>query len=318
MGGAVAPAPEFRAERGCRKGSRHMHVTLKHLEAFVWIAALQSFRRAADQLNTTQPNISNRLSSLEETLGTKLFERDAGSVRLTQTGRALLPLAERALASVDQFLAAAAGEQSVSRIRLGVTELVALTWLRDYLRIMRERFPKVLLEVRIDLTSTLAPMLRERAIDLALLNGPLAEHTVRNHELGSTPFVWVGRPGVLGPGVRQLDFTRLGSVPLLSVGISTRSYVELMREVERCGAEAQVITSNNLTTCHQMALDGLGVAAVPDLMVRDDIAMGQLQLMHCDWVPTPLNFTASYLATPAHHILQAAAEVATEVADWRI
>ncbi|WP_172328414.1 LysR family transcriptional regulator [Mangrovicoccus sp. HB161399] len=296
-----------------------MQITLKHLEAFIWVATLQSFRRAAEQLNTTQPNISNRLNSLEAMVGTRLFERDAGSVRITQSGQALLPLAERVVASVDQFRAAAAGEQSVTRLRLGVTEVVALTWLRDYLRIMRERMPKVLIEVRIDFTSALRPLLMERAIDLAFLNGPLSPYDVRNHELGSVPFVWVGRPGASPSRERHLDFAQLGAWPLLAVGASTRSFTELQRVIEMTGApETQIIASSSLATCHQMALDGLGAALVPDVIVRPDIAMGALELLDCDWLPSPMNFTASYLARPVSHVVTAAAETAREVARWQV
>jgi len=61
--------------------------TLKQLEALVWVADLGSFRKAAQQLNTTQPNISSRIAGLENTLGVVLMQRDAGSVRITVKGQ---------------------------------------------------------------------------------------------------------------------------------------------------------------------------------------------------------------------------------------
>ena len=70
---------------------------LKHIEAFLAVADLGSFRRAAERLNTTQPNISNRISQLEDRLGLRLMERDAGSVRLTPRGQALLAPARQVL-----------------------------------------------------------------------------------------------------------------------------------------------------------------------------------------------------------------------------
>ena len=60
-----------------------MKINLKQLEAFVWVADLGSFRKAADRLNTTQPNVSSRIALLEGAMKRKLMERDAGSVRLT-------------------------------------------------------------------------------------------------------------------------------------------------------------------------------------------------------------------------------------------
>ena len=76
-------------------------LNFKHIEAFVTVSDLGSFRRAADRLNTTQPNISSRIAQLEFHLGVTLMERDAGSVRLTQKGKSLLGPARSVLAAMD-------------------------------------------------------------------------------------------------------------------------------------------------------------------------------------------------------------------------
>lgn len=52
-------------------------ITLKQIEAFVAVADLGTFRRAAERLNTTQPNISNRIAGLEAQLRVSLMQRDA-------------------------------------------------------------------------------------------------------------------------------------------------------------------------------------------------------------------------------------------------
>ena len=80
-----------------------MKLSLKQLEAFVWVADLGSFRKAADRLNTTQPNISSRIATLETLLGQTTMERDAGSVRLTSKGTQLLIHARKVLRAVDDL-----------------------------------------------------------------------------------------------------------------------------------------------------------------------------------------------------------------------
>lgn len=77
-------------------------LNLKQLETFVWIANLGSFRQAAEHLCTTQPAISTRITNLEHTLNTMLFNREKGGVTLTAKGRELLPLAENILNSTAQ------------------------------------------------------------------------------------------------------------------------------------------------------------------------------------------------------------------------
>ena len=61
-------------------------LTLKQLEALIWVADLQSFRKAAEHLRTTQPNISARIAALEEALGQSLLVRDGGTIKPTGAG----------------------------------------------------------------------------------------------------------------------------------------------------------------------------------------------------------------------------------------
>ena len=60
-------------------------------EVFVTVAALGSYKRAADKLGYTQAGISYIISSMEEQAGMKFFEREYGGVRLTREGKELLP-----------------------------------------------------------------------------------------------------------------------------------------------------------------------------------------------------------------------------------
>lgn len=64
---------------------------LSALRAFEVAARRLSFKAAADELNVTPTAISHQIRYLEETLGTKLFERGTRSVRLTSSGRQLFP-----------------------------------------------------------------------------------------------------------------------------------------------------------------------------------------------------------------------------------
>ena len=71
---------------------------LRVLRYFLTVAKEQSFTRAAEQLNITQPTLSRQLAALEEELGTKLFSRGGHGITLTEEG---LLLKRRALEMVD-------------------------------------------------------------------------------------------------------------------------------------------------------------------------------------------------------------------------
>ena len=66
-----------------------------------------------------------------------------------------------------------------------------------------------------------------------------------------------------------------------------------------------------------MTLDGLGIATLPSPLVERFLESGELVALNCDWVPTPMSFTASYVTLPARPMVEAAAELAVEIADWK-
>ncbi|MFK8011412.1 MAG: LysR family transcriptional regulator, partial [Marinicellaceae bacterium] len=150
-----------------------MNINFKQLEAFIWVSDLESFRRAAERLNTTQPNISARISSLEEALNTKLMERDAGSVRLNAKGEQLLPEARKILRSVENLIETAGQSKRIEGvIKLGVTEMIVNTWLRQFLKQVKDQYPNLRIELQVDLSDNLRPALFSRTLDLTFQNGP--------------------------------------------------------------------------------------------------------------------------------------------------
>ena len=77
-----------------------MNFELVDLKAFVAVAEMGSFNRAAQLLNLSQPALSRPLQKLEETLGVALFERSTPHVALTMVGRDFIPTVQRFL---DEF-----------------------------------------------------------------------------------------------------------------------------------------------------------------------------------------------------------------------
>ena len=173
----------------------HSNINLKQIESFIWVAELGSFKKAASRLHTTQPNISNRIAALEENLQCVLMERDAGSVSLTQKGRDMLPLAHMVMASLADFESAALDSRArPGTLKLGVTELIVHTWLPDFLHELKQLYPKVMVELVIDLSVNLEQQLLNKEIDLAFQNGPFENTLSGQKEIQQTPFVWVASP----------------------------------------------------------------------------------------------------------------------------
>lgn len=294
-----------------------MNLTLKQLETFVLVADLKNFRRVAERLNTTQPNVSSRIAGLERTLGVTLMERDAGSVRLTSRGDALLPYARDVLRSVES-LVNAVDEPGLfdDVLHLGVTELVVHTWLPEFLREFKNRFPNTLVELTVDLSAHLEHELAERSIDIAFQNTPFKRSTSHELELGSYPLVWVASPSLnLHAGKREaLDIEELAQHPVLTHARNTRSYQDVAKHfAQHTRHKVRMVPSSNLAACIQMTIDGYGIAAIPAAMIVRELAAKKLIKLNYEWTPSSLQFVARYDSSAASVIVQQAAALAVEL-----
>ncbi len=293
-----------------------MTVTLKQVEAFVRVADLGSFRRAADQLNTTQPNISARIAALESALGAVLMTRDAGSVRLTAKGRALLGPARHVLRGVEDMVGALGDTALVQGVlRLGVTEMIVHTWLGDFLKALKRRYPQVLVELTVDLSANLSTALFDRHLDLAFQSGPFSRAIGGMVDLGAYPMVWVAGVQIpLTPGV-PLSMSELLAHPILTHARGTLPYDQLATHVAAARHPgARLVPSSNLAACLQMVQDGFGVACLPRAMVADAVSAGRLVPLSYGWSPAPLRFAARYDAERAAAFVAEAATVAAQSA----
>ncbi|MFD2737982.1 LysR family transcriptional regulator [Sulfitobacter aestuarii] len=286
--------------------------TIKQIEAFVQVADQGSFRRAAVLLNTTQPNISARIASLEELLDARLMERDAGSVRLTPGGLALLPHARAVLRSLEGFSGALGNLRLMQgALRLGVTELVVHTWLPDFLRALKAEVPNVVVELTVDLSANLSKALADRVIDLCFQSGPFPRASSGHVDLGRYPLIWVVGPELAMNAQAPLTLPDLAAHPILTHARGTLPYDQLAAHVAAAQIRgARLVPSSNLAACLQMALDGYGVACLPIVMVAPALGDGRLVRLDFDWVPEPLHFAARFDAERAPDFLGRAVTLA--------
>lgn len=101
-----------------------MDLDARPYRAFVSVARLQSFRRAADSLNITQPALSAQIRELERRLGFQLFIRTSRSVSLTPEGGLFLPKAERFVREND-WINQAARDIRNTKLRIGAAHFTS-------------------------------------------------------------------------------------------------------------------------------------------------------------------------------------------------
>lgn len=293
-----------------------MRVNLKQIEAFIWVADLGSFRKAAERLGTTQPNISARIVNLEKTLKIRLMERNSGSVRLTTLGQKMLAKARIVVRSAEEFIEASENKALADNIlRLGVTEIIAHSWLRDFMVALKAEYPNVSVELIVDYSVNLKRELHSNAIDLVFQNGPFKRRMSGSHPLGNYPFIWVASPLLELDQNSVMKASNMATHPILTPARNTGIYETLQEHFTAKNFKSiRMMPSSTLASSLHMAIDGLGIALMPIIMVEEALSSGKLHKVNYPWVPEMLEFRARYHADTASLLVHNAANLAEEIA----
>ncbi|MGJ5207880.1 LysR family transcriptional regulator [Bradyrhizobium sp. HKCCYLR20261] len=292
-------------------------ITLKQLEALHWIAELGTFERAAAKLNTTQSAISKRVQELEASARVPLFDRRQRGARLTERGEEILALGRQMLTLQEQILALRDGRQSPARrLRLGATELSALTWLPRLVSAIREQHPAVVIEPEVETTRTLYDRLMDGSIDLIVVPEVFSDPDVTSVRLAEVQNVWTARPGLVRSR-RSLGFEELGEYTLLMQGRRSGQGLYINRWLTANGvAFKRAITVDNLTALVGLAVAGLGISYLPQRCFRPLFAEGKLSVVPVKPALPAVPYSAMYRNDRPSALTAVVAELARRTCDF--
>ena len=159
-----------------RIGSR---MKLQDLHVLMTVVQAGSMGKAAQRLNTTQPNISRSIGELEHALGVRLLDRHRQGIEPTEYGRALLDCGVAVFDDLRQgvknieFLA----DPSAGEARIGCTPILAASFVSAVVDRLSRRYPRIVFHLVTGYRETLHRELSERNVDLLILrsSGPIAD-----------------------------------------------------------------------------------------------------------------------------------------------
>ncbi|HTZ44608.1 MAG TPA: LysR substrate-binding domain-containing protein [Jatrophihabitans sp.] len=171
------------------------HYDPDYLRTFLAVAQSLSFTQAAGRLGLRQPTVSQQIRRLEEAVGRELFVRDTRSVALTADGEAMAGFARSILAAHEQAVAYFTGSGLVGRLRLGVTDDLALTQVPRILREFRQLYPRIDLELTVSQSGALQRRVESGHLDLAFVKQPAGPVAPRGALVRRDRLVWAAVAG---------------------------------------------------------------------------------------------------------------------------
>jgi DNA-binding transcriptional LysR family regulator len=254
-------------------------INIRQLEAFYWIMRLGGFGAAGEKLGATQPAISARIKGLEESLGTTLFLRGGKVPAPSAAARALYPLAVEALAIMARIAGEIApGENIGGIVRIGMGEIVALSWFPKFLARLNAAYPSIRLEIHMDVTAHLQRMLDEGQLDLALMVTPGAP-ALHAESLGSTPMRWMAAPSLV-PSEAGLSPRELAELPVYTLSRNSHLHARTIKWFRQHNVRPRLVHScNNLGVIMKLVRIGCGIALMPPILVADELRRGSLRIV---------------------------------------
>jgi DNA-binding transcriptional LysR family regulator len=252
--------------------------TFRQLQALVAVIDFGSFEAAAAQLGVVQSAVSRQINDLEAWLGFALFDRSRRVATLTSQGAPVVEQARHTLLQqelVDQCLTSP--EVLARTLRLGITELSAMTWLPRFVGTLTQRYPKVRLEPDVDLSVRLHERLLAGRLDVIVVPDAFHSNGLLRFELDSVSNGWFCAPGVL-PADRVLGLGDIGQQRLLAQGQLSGSGVLMSEWLATQGvATDDYLLCSSLVALVGMTASGLGVSYLPHGVAAPGLAEGTLQ-----------------------------------------
>jgi DNA-binding transcriptional LysR family regulator len=180
---------------------------LHQVRYFLAVAGTLNFTRAAEMCNVTQPTLTKGVQKLEQELGGQLLCRERHLTHLTDLGRAVLPMLERAIASMESVRRRARQfqQKGAAQLTIGLAPSISASLILEPIAEIRKILPELRVELREEPQSRLVELLLDGEINAALVgdledtpervdNWPLFEERyvallAAAHELAGLPVI---------------------------------------------------------------------------------------------------------------------------------
>ncbi|WP_423066856.1 LysR family transcriptional regulator [Devosia sp. CN2-171] len=268
------------------------------MQAFLAVARERSFTRAAAQLGVTPSALSHSMKGLEERLGLRLLSRTTRSVSPTEAGERLLRSIGPHFEHIEAEIAALSDfrDRPAGTIRVSCGDSVVEAVFRPVLKSFLAQYPDITVELAID--NGFVDIVEQRLDAGVRLGEALSKDMIAVRIGPDWRFTVVGTPEYFGrrsPPETPQDLTNHKCINLRLTTAGGLYAWELRKDGRELNVrvEGQLIF-NSILPALSAALDGHGLANVPEYMSRPYIERGELVEVLADWSPTWQGFHLYY------------------------
>lgn len=264
-------------------------MTIRHLKIFVSVCEHNnSVTKAAESLYIAQPTVSQTIAELERQYNVELFERINKRLVLTDIGKELLMKAKEILTGFEDFENLAESRGKTPRVRIGSALTLGQTVIPKFMQALRERHIELRPHITIKPSAAIQKELENGNLDFAILDGEITSPVLLAQPFKEEQLVAVAHHDFAVKD--RLTLKEFVKYPLLlrEQGNLARDHLEKLLHEHNLHVRPTIDAVNNQVLI-TATLSGLGIAFLPDSVVREYIERGQLReiaVEHLDAIRT--------------------------------
>lgn len=240
---------------------------LRYLRYFVTVAETLNFTRAAEQLNTVQPSLSQQIRRLEEIVGTPLFWREKHHLQLSSAGQVFLQESRKLLAQADEAieLARQAGRAESGNLTVAFAP-GAEGRFASFLHELNQNYSSVHIYLRSLQSPEQIAALRNQSIDVGFIAGPIEEHDIETELVVRLQTLAILPASLPLAKLKRIPVTKLAALPLVRPSPLSPAPNRIIDEIAALNAvkfKTSIHVDNLLATVNAVAT-GAGFALVPE------------------------------------------------------
>ncbi|OZB96648.1 LysR family transcriptional regulator [Paenibacillus sp. XY044] len=280
---------------------------IRQLRYFTVIVEEKQISAAARRLHMSQPPLSQQLKALEDELGSALVERSGKHLELTEAGKALYSYALKLLQLMDEAKTEVQeiGSGFKGVLRIGINTLSSVDLPGTLIR-FKESYPQVTYKIQQNESAQLCGLVKNRALELAIIRLPLALDEFSVLHLNTEPFyLMASRQLVPEPLAPEIPLDQIRSYPLIlpsTEGLGVH-YTVLMACAKHHFEPRIIAECSDIPLLLSLVSSGFGAAVVPETIVK----------LHASHDMSVSKITDPDLSSPSaliwlkeHHLSQAA------------
>ncbi|MGN7388202.1 LysR family transcriptional regulator [Sporosarcina sp. SAFN-015] len=254
-------------------------MTTTELEIIKALAEEGNMRKAAERLFLSQPALSQRLQTIEKEWGTMLFIRSQKGLEPTPAGELVIAFAKETILKKEETaeMIASLADKVHGTLKIACASIVGQTWLPQVLKEFVSMYPDAKISLMTGWSSEIVKALYEGEAHIGIVRGQVDWKSRKS-------YLFRDRLYLVDQEITSIDELVETERPFIQFKSDSNYYMEIQRWWQRHFSQypKRQITVDQIETCKQLALNGIGYAILPSITLAGDEKVNKIPLLNSE------------------------------------